>query len=185
MAEARTLITGEQFLEFCARQKGHARYELVKGEIKKMAPTGDVQAEVITNLGSLLHIHVRQHRLGRVLTNGGFYLRRTPDTVRGPDVAFLRSERVPPGGLPEGFFDGPPDLAVEVVSHNESAAEVEAKLRDYLASGVQRVWLVYSATRTIVAFRPDGSAQSYREGDVLTDEALLPGLSLAVREVFA
>jgi Uma2 family endonuclease len=133
----------------------------------------------------LLGTHVYGHQLGRLIANGGFYLRRNPDTVRGPDVAFLRSERVPSGGLPSGFLDGPPDLAVEVVSHNDSAAEVEAKLRDYLAHGVQRVWLVYPTTRTIVAFRPDGSAQSYREGDVLTDEALLPGLSLAVREVFA
>lgn len=186
MAEARTLLTGEQFLRLCAKQEAHIRLDLVEGEVKKMAPTGGLQPKVTARLARILDAYVQENHLGEVGVDWGCYLRRDPDTVRAPDVAFFRAERLPSGGPPqEGFFPGPPDLAIEVISPNESASEVETKLRDYLAHGVQRVWLVYSTTRTMVVFRPDGSAQSYREGDVLTDEGLLPGLSLAVREVFA
>lgn len=184
MVEAHTLLTGDDLLRMSAAQEACYRFALVEGELKKMPPTGGPHGEMAINLGAHLLAHVRQRRLGHVVGDVGFYLRRDPDTVRAPDVAFIRAARVPAGKLPEGFFPGPPDLAVEVVSPGDTATEMEAKVRDYLASGVLRVWVVYPDTRTVVVYRPDGTATRYGEDGVLQDEELLPGFSLSLRELF-
>lgn len=184
MVEAHTLLTGEDLLRISASEEACYRFELVKGELKKMPPVGGPHGGLTVWLGSLLAVYVRPRALGHVAHDLGFYLRRDPDTVRAPDVAFIRAARVPGGKLPEGFFQGPPDLAVEVVSPGDTAAEVEAKVRDYLASGTLRVWVVYPDTRTVVVHRADGTATRYGEDGVLQDEELLPGFSLSLRELF-
>lgn len=128
---------------------------------------------------------MRPNGLGHVLNDAGFYLSRDPDTVRATDVAFIHAARVPGGKLPEGYFSGPPDLAVEVVSPGDTAAEVEAKVWDYLASGTLRVWVVYPDTRTVVVHRPDGTATRCGEDGALQDEAILPGFSLPLQGTFS
>jgi Uma2 family endonuclease len=66
---------------------------------------------------------------------------RHPDTVRAPDAAFISSERIPPGGVPdEEYIEGAPDLAVEVVSPDDTESQVAEKVAMYLAAGARRVW---------------------------------------------
>lgn len=80
-------------------------------------------------LGSLFNQHITAERLGIVLAaETGFRISRNPDTVRTPDVYFVSKERVPRGGPPEGYWDLAPDLAVEVVSPNDTAAGVQSKV---------------------------------------------------------
>jgi Uma2 family endonuclease len=183
MAEQRTLLTAEEFFWLYSHKEGD--YELVKGEVIEMPPPGGVHGGVAVNIASSLNTHVRQHQLGRVVVETGFCLGCRPDTVRGPDVAFVRQERVPPEGMPRAFFQGPPDLAVEVVSPSDTAAELETKVYEYLDSGAQRVWVFYPDTRRVAVHRPDGTARWYTEEDTLEDTELLPGFSLPIREVFA
>src|SRR5687768_2596613 len=113
------------------------RYELRQGELIRMSPTNPRHALVTGNIHDLLRAHVRANDLGVVLVGDpGFTLQRGPDTVRGPDVAFIRKERIPPGGLTEdGFWEGAPDLAVEIVSPGDSARDVREKIDEYLAAG--------------------------------------------------
>lgn len=109
---------------------------------------------------------------------------RDPDTVRAPDVSYVRAERVPPGGAPEGFWDCAPDLAVEVVSPHETAEDVWEKVRDFLRAGVSLVWVIYRRTREVVAYTPDGVARVFTEVDALSFPDVLPGFSCAVSEMF-
>lgn len=183
MAEQRTLLTADEFFWLYSHKEGD--YELVKGEVIEMAPPGGVHGGTALNIGYFLQAYNRQHQLGRVVVETGFRLESQPDTVRGPDVAFVRQERVPPEGMPRGFFPGAPDLAVEVVSPSDSAAELEKKVHDYLRSGTQRVWVFYPDTQRVAVHRPDGTARWYTEEDTLEDPELLPGFSLTIREVFA
>jgi Uma2 family endonuclease len=115
----------------------------------------------------------------------GFVLEHDPDTVRAPDVAFVTAARVPDATSRGKYFDGAPDLAVEVVSPGDTAAEVLEKVQEYLAAGCQMVWVIESKTRTVVSYRPDGSAKVLREDDQLSGEDVLPGFSVPVRRVFA
>ena len=118
-----------------------------------------------------------------VTAEAGFRIAHDPDTVRAPDVAFVRAERIPPGGV-KGFFQGPPDIAVEVVSPNDRASEVMAKAQDWLQAGCPLVWVVDPETRTISVYRSRSEISVLNETDTLTGGDVLPGFSVAVAEIF-
>ena len=183
MTRQRTLLTAEEFFDLYSHREGD--YELVKGEVIEMAPPGFVHGGIAVNIAIALGTFVRQHNLGRVVAESGYRLESQPDTVRGPDVSFIRNERIPPEGMPRGFFLGPPDLAVEVVSPSDTAAEMEVRVHDYLDAGAQRVWVAYPGSRRFAVHSPDGTARWLNEEDVLEDPELLPGFSLPITEVFA
>ena len=151
MTETGTRMTAEELLRLPENGK---RYELVGGELREMVPAGARHGDVAMTLGILLGQHVRAERLGRVLAaETGFRISRDPDTVRAPDVSFVSRERVPPGGPPDGYWELAPDLAVEVVSPNDTAAEVQSKAQMWLESGVRLVWVVYPDTRSVVVHK--------------------------------
>src|SRR5262245_27949227 len=102
--------------EYSRLPEGEGRDELVAGfvvsEPQPLSRHGRVQVE----LAARMHAHVRAHALGVVLTESGFLLATDPDTVRGPDVAFVRRERYDSHDEANGYFRGGPDLAVEILS---------------------------------------------------------------------
>jgi Uma2 family endonuclease len=122
---------------------------------------------------------------GVVGIRAGFILARNPDTVLGPDLYFVRTDRLPGGRIPVQFYDLAPDLAVEVISPSETAEGVQERVRDYLAAGSSLVVLVYPRTRLLIAHTADGSSRTYREDEAFSDPAVLPEFSCRVAELFA
>lgn len=181
MVQVKTLMTADDLWKL---QNDEQRYELVGGELVEMAPPGGVHGRLAVRLGTRLANHVESQGLGETLVETGFRIECRPDTVRGSDVSFLAAENVPAGGLPEGFIEGAPDLAVEIVSPNDSAAYLEAKVQDYLAHGTRLVWVVYPQTRTVVVHHPDGSAQLLGTDDELSGEDVVPGFTLRIDDLF-
>jgi Uma2 family endonuclease len=182
MTQSRTLLTAEDFWQLYAGKD--TKYELVKGELVEMAPVGGPHGIVASRADTALRLFLREHPLGEVVVELGFCLECRPDTVRGSDVAFIRAERIPAEGLPEGFFSGAPDLAVEVVSPSDTAIEVQAKVQDYLSHGTLAVWVMYPRTRSVMVYRADGSVRLLTMGANLTDDELLPGFFLPLGELF-
>lgn len=180
MTTAQTLITAEQ-LEHMPEDM---RYELVRGELVEMSPVGGEHAFVVGKLVIRLGVWAYTGSGGFVGPEAGWTLARDPDTTRAADVAYVRAERIPPTGVPRGFWNIPPDLAVEVVSPSESATEVYDKVQDYLAAGTPLVWVVYPSKQDIVAHTPDGKARTFTATDQLEDETVLPGFSCLVAELF-
>ena len=135
MATQRALLTAEEFYLFCCRNDG--RYELVDGEVIELAFANDEKGEVNANVGTAFNIHRRRSGVGQARVKTGYTLRTGPDTVRGPDVSFVFQPRVE--GRGSGFPVGAPDIAVEVVSPSDTAAEV-AQGGESLSAGSQRVW---------------------------------------------
>jgi Uma2 family endonuclease len=117
---------------------------------------------------------VAERKLGVVGTKWGFILFRDPDVVRAPDIVFVAAGRLGPKG-DEGFFEGPPDLAVEVVSPHDRISEIQQKIREYLAAGTRLVWLVDAQSQTVTAYRPSGDAHLYGGNHQVSGEDLLPG----------
>ena len=137
------------------------------------------------NVGTALDDFVRPRGLGTLaIAEPGFQIAHDPDTVRAPDVAFVRADRIPPGGV-KGFFQGPPDIAVEVVSPNDRASEVMAKAQDWLQAGCPLVWVVDPETRTISIYRSRSEISVLNETDTLTGGDVLPGFSVPVGKIFA
>ena len=182
MTTQQAILTAEEFLERYSDKEGH--FELVKGEVIEMASPGEIHSSIATELAVHLSPYARQHNLGRVFVELGFCLECRPDTVRAPDVSFVKAEHLP-DQLRRGFFPGAPDLAIEVVSPSNRATDLESKIQEYLAHGTQRVWVFYPETQTIIIHRPDGTARRYTAEDVLVDEEILPGFSLPVKELFS
>ena len=145
-----------------------------------MSPAGAEHGEIAIRLGAIVFNHVHARRLGKVCAaETGFVISRDPDTVRAPDVAFVKADRLP-ARTPRGFFEGPPDLAVEVVSPDDRAKQVAAKVGDWLAAGAEQVWVVDPRALSVVVHSRHGPAAV----DEIDGGTLLPGLRLPVADIF-
>jgi Uma2 family endonuclease len=163
--------------------RGDERRELVSGELIRMAPVGREHGAIAVRLAARLLEFVEPRGLGEVGVEVGYVLSRDPDTVRAPDVSFVAASRVPPGA-PKGFVSGAPDLAIEIVSPDDTASQLDLKVQEYLTAGASLVWIVHPATRTITAYRPDGTARVFRSSDRLEGEDAISGFELPVQDVF-
>lgn len=146
------LVTAEELLTM---PDDGFRYELIRGELKKMSPPpGDVHGRVAMKFAWRLAQHVETKELGDVYAaETGFLIETDPDTVRAPDCAFVSRKRREDVGAIQGYFPGAPDLAVEVVSPSDTYAEVEEKALDWLASGSKTVLVINPRKRTVTAYR--------------------------------
>ena len=182
MATQSKLMTAEELLEM---PDDGFRYELVRGELVKMPPAGHMPAFYEQNIGGELRAYVKANRLGRVYgASGGFRLETNPDTVLEPDAAFVRQERVEAVGDGDGFFPGPPDLAIEVISPSDRLTEVSDKVAEWLAAGVLMVVVVNPRNRTVQPHTPDGVTE-LTEADTLDGGDVVPGWRLLVADIFA
>ena len=114
----------------------------------------------------------------------GFLLGSEPDTVRAPDVAYVSTARIPPAGIPEGFWPLAPDLAVEIISPHDSADLVREKVRDYLTAGTPLVWVIYPRSIEVLAYTPDGRWHTFGPNDTLEAPDALPGFACPVAMLF-
>jgi Uma2 family endonuclease len=174
------LLTAEEF----AALPGSRHQELVRGEVVEVMPPGRKHGKLAFRIGKLLDRWAEQSPGGEIGVESGFILERDPDIVRSPDVYYVRAERIPEGDVSDGFWNIAPDLAVEVVSPRDTAGEVRAKVREYLAAGSAAVWVVYPSTREVIAHTPDGLARTYGPSTTLKMPELLPGFALAISELF-
>jgi Uma2 family endonuclease len=160
------------------------RCELIQGEIIRMAPAGAEHGNTAGEIFGRIWMFVREQNLGEVYAaDTGFIIARNPDTVRAPDVAFVRKDRVPAQPR-RGFFDGAPDLAVKVVSPGDTHSELSAKVNQWLAAGAVSVWVVDPPNQVVDVHHAGDRVERYRVADILRDEAILPGFSVAVSEIF-
>jgi Uma2 family endonuclease len=157
--------------------------ELVRGRLVVREPPGTHHGEVAGNLGFELSVFVRREGLGQVFPQDtGFKIGHDPDTVRGPDVAFVSAEQL--DRIPEeGYAELAPDLVVEVLSPSDRAGEVLAKIADWLAAGTRLAWLIDPRRREARIFRADGSVAVIGEDGVLDGEDVLPGFSCPLSAV--
>jgi Uma2 family endonuclease len=176
------LMTADEF--WLLPDNGGGRI-LLRGEVVETMPPGGKHGTVAVNLASVLRSWAKAGGHGVISVEAGFILGRNPDTVRGPDVSFVASARLPEAGVPEAFWEQAPDLAVEIVSPSETADEVREKVRDFLAAGTLLVWVIYPRTREVLVHRPGGAIQALAESDMLEDAAVLPGFQCQVSELFA
>ncbi len=182
MVTTTKLLTAE---EFWLLPETEMRRSLVRGEVEETMPPGARHGIIALKFGLLLGIWNREHNVGVIGGESGFILARDPDVVRGPDVYFVRAERIPADGAPEAFWRLAPDLAIEVVSPTESAEEVRDKVEDFLAAGTPVVWVAYPKRRVVVTYTLDNLTRTYRADDLLTAPAVLPGFSCSVADLFA
>ena len=158
------------------------RHELIKGELLTMNPPKSLHGRVVINLAVILGPHVKANRLGVLYAESGYHLERDPDTVLGPDISFLSGEQIDEAD--DGYYQGPPDLAIEVLSPSNRKSYVERKLAIYLERGTRSVWLVNPRRRTVEVVTSPNDRRIFHEDDELVDDTL-PGFRVKVSEIFA
>jgi Uma2 family endonuclease len=174
-------ITAEALL---AMGEDARRLELYDGELRTMSPANSRHGNIAVQIAFLLQQFVKPRRLGAVMVEGGFILARNPDTVVGPDVSFLRQSRIPPAGLQENFFEGHPDLAVEIISPTNPRRQLDDKMNLYTRHGTPLAWLVDPPAHTVDIYRPNLPTQHLAASDTITGEQVIPGFSCAVAAFF-
>ncbi|MBA3416878.1 MAG: Uma2 family endonuclease [Chloroflexia bacterium] len=174
------LMTAEELYALPKERRG----ELIAGVMCPMPP---VDLDHVDDVGRLIRRignFAEEHAPGIVGPEGGFRLHRDPDTVLAPDVAYVRRDRVPPPGERTGFPDLAPDLAVEVRSPSNTAAEIARKVVLYLEAGTRLVWVVDRPRREVTSHAPGRPPRTLGVGDTLDGEDVLPGFTLPLAALF-
>ncbi len=182
MAVETALLTIEEFERLTPPDDGG--YELVEGELVKLTFPTPLHNLTASHIWRLLDDFVRENKLGRAFPdNTGYVLSRDPDTLRGPDVAFLRAERASAIDL-RSNIPVAPDLAVEVISPSDTIRGMREKVDQFLAAGCRTVWVIDPEAREVQVFETDRAPRVLVSQDVIQCPDLLPGFSIKVADLF-
>ena len=165
--------------------KGKNRYELIRGELKKVAPAGNEHGVLALEFAAELRNFVKANKLGKVYAaETGFKLATNPDTVRAPDAAFICQARLDKVGPVQGYWPGAPDLALEVVSPNDLYTEVSEKVAEWLKAGSSMVVVINPRTKQVLVHAPAADVKVLELDDTLNGGEVVPGWQLPLRELF-
>jgi len=179
----KTLLTIADYM-FLEEPAG-VRYELSEGELIVTPSASFFHNELRDKFNSRLQTYLTSRRLGDVTSETDVKL--AEDVVRRPGVAFYRAGRLEGVDLDQVPLPVVPDLVIEIVSKNDRAADLLLKVSQYLAAGVQAVWLLYPSTRLAyryTASRLEPEVRSAQDGGKFEEPELLPGFALALTDIF-
>lgn len=166
------------------------RYEVIQGELVSMSPVGVLHVLVAANVYRLLYAFAVEHKLGYVFTDSLIYVLERDSHNRIikayiPDCSFVRKDNFPTDFDIKDPFPGVPDLAVEVISPGDSAAEMLEKVRGYLAKGTEQVWVLYPEQAELHQYaRNTELVRVYRGEDEVEASAFFPGLQIVTASLF-
>jgi Uma2 family endonuclease len=175
------LLSVEEYEQL--RDEPGYRTELSRGLLVREPQPGAIHGEVTGRIYFALDSFVRERGLGRVTNQTGFLLATLPRTVRGPDVAFVRRDRVPTEP-PKSFWPFAPDLAIEVASPSNSLSDLQEKVIEYFEAGTEQVWIIEPRTRTVTIYRSLSDITLLRETETIDGGDLLPGFSVRIAGLF-
>ncbi|MEG3893216.1 Uma2 family endonuclease [Microcoleus sp. AT8-B1] len=171
--------------EFMALNRDGHRYEIVNGELIDMGNSGAKHGYICSILMILLGGYVHIQKLGAMFDSSTAFKMKSGNK-RSPDVSFMAKERLQGlDELPDGFLEGAPDLAVEILSPSNTVAEIHDKLVEYFENGARLVWVIHPQEQYVLVYRssqePDRLLKSVNS---LDGEEIVPGFTLPIAELF-
>jgi Uma2 family endonuclease len=161
-------------------------HEVVDGELV-MSPKNNFQHEnIFDRLYPVISAYNRKQRLGVVRgSSAGYWMHN--QNCRAPDISFIPRARLEALGFKpnsRGFFPGAPDLAIEILSPNNTRAEIEDRLRDFFASGTQIIWIINPDSESVEVCHSLTQRKLIGSGGFLEGEHLLPGFRYPIADLF-
>lgn len=176
------LLTAEEFL----LQYDLEPVELDKGQVVENAMPTFLHGLVCSNISYYLNDYVRKHSLGRVVTNDTWMrTRRSPDSVRGPDMIYISYQRLPVDIVPIGILEHAPELIIEVRSPSDSWKKMLNKSSEYLNAGATIVVILDPDKAAATIFRGEELPQALHNGDDFTLPDIFPGFSVPLAKLFS
>jgi Uma2 family endonuclease len=169
------------------RPPGVSGYELVDGEPVPVTPVGPTHGHLAIVIGARLYAHVKQRNIGgRVYADAGYVLGlpHDPERLRAPDVSFVRQDKLAGHTIrpTRVFFRLAPDLAIEIESPQGDTSP--QRIQDFLDAGTRLIWVIRPLSRSATVYRADRSTTLLREPESLDGEDVIPGLRIALAELF-
>ena len=161
------------------------RCELKRGKVVPLPPPRPKHGRAVAVLAQRLGNFADEAKLGVVTAESGLLTGQAPDTVRGPDVAFMTLERWRKCQEGEGYPRIPPQLCIEVVSPSDTWSELNEKVGEYLAAGVDVVWVVDPQLGQVHVYAKGQPSRMLKGQDVLDGGTVLPGFTLPLSDLFA
>lgn len=158
--QATFAMSDHEFLEFAPERKA----ELIGGEFILASPASRGHERLFMFLATLLNTYVRHHNLGEVFGSRTAVRLGVSGEVYEPDICFVRRERS--GLITPTYIDGPPDLAVEILSRSTQHDDRTVKKAGYEQAGVAEYWLIHPERPLAEFYRLTGVSYSL----VLPDE---------------
>ena len=180
-ATSTALMTAEELMEL---PDDDLRHELINGELITMPVPRLPHGRTEARLSSRLTQFVLDHDLGEVFTNSGFQLTWKPDTVVGPDIAFVSKERLEQVGDVTGYWQGPADLAVEIYMPGYRPGKVSERIARLFSAGTKQVWIVHLKHRTVAVYRSESDITTFSGSEYLEAQDLLPGFRISLDKIF-
>lgn len=170
--------------EFMALPDGD-RYELVNGELIIAGNSGMEHGNLGAFLCGLLEIYARRNKLGSTFDSSTAFTMKIGNK-RSPDVSFVAKDRLKGlKKLPKGFFQGAPDLAVEIISPSNTFDEIHTKIVEYFDSGSKLVWVIHPDEESVLVYHKPQPDKLLQRSDSLDGETIIPGFTLPLAELFA
>ncbi|MBW4526085.1 MAG: Uma2 family endonuclease [Phormidium tanganyikae FI6-MK23] len=170
--------------EFMALPDNGDRYELINGQIKVLDSAGMEHSYISALVGCSIGRYSFNRKLG-VVCDSSTAFKMSSGNQRSPDVSFVAKDRLKGlKQLPKGFFDGAPDLAVEVISPSNTFEEIHQKSVEYFESGSRLVWVINPDEESIVIYRGTTPDRLLKRTDFLEGEEVVDGFRLAIAELF-
>lgn len=188
MSTTTRLITADELLVMSHRDEhgNDCRLELIRGEVKRMSPTGRLHGKICLKLGAALFDFIESNDLGEALgAETGFTVEHDPDSVLGADIAFVSKERLQDAGDADKFLPFAPDLAVEVLSPGNRPGEMNEKISLYFGAGALQVWVVNPQRRTVAVYSSPTEVRILGEQETLEGGDVLPGFSYDLSKLFS
>lgn len=161
------------------------RLELVCGHVVREPRPMPLHGRVAARLTRFLDEHMDSSELGTVVVEVDFLISEEPPTVRAPDIAFVSTRRLPLDPYAPSYWRFAPDLAVEILSPTNRAAEMQRKVLEYLVAGSRMVWVIDPESRTVVSYRSRTDIQLLGPDEALDGGDVLPGFHLPLARLFA
>ena len=160
-------------------------FELVDGVLTERKTMGALSDHVVAQFVFRLNLFAEERKAGHVFgAETTYHCFGHEATGRRADCSFVARGRLPADRIPEGTIDIPADVAVEVISPNDLAAEVEEKVKLYLRHGFGEVWVAYPETRSVYVHRKGAPVLALEAQDTLTGRAALEGFACPVASLF-
>jgi Uma2 family endonuclease len=188
MSTTTRLITADELEEMPHRDEhgNECRLELIRGELKVMSLAKPLHGIICSRLNAKISAFVEEHDSGETFgAETGFLVERNPDSVLGPDVAYVSRERLDAVENFDKFFSFAPDLAAEVLSPGNTKREIDEKIALYFAAGSRAVWVFNPKRRTASVYSSPSEFRILTEQDTLDGGDVLPGFRLELSKLFA